>query len=407
MKKVPMKNSYDYNNQISDSFKGRRFIIISIILFLCFFFLVKYLRLNYFGKQSKLFEKYILNNKVEVKNRLVIAPLTLMSSNPDGTINDEEREYLKCRGTDIGIYILGATAVSQEGISFQNMPRAFSEKDLPSLEERAKIIKSQGALAINQIHHAGALAKKEYSGLDPVSPCGNQTKNIHELTDAEIRKIIDNFAYAAELSLKAGFDGIELHGANKFLLQQFYSAHTNHRNDEWGGSDEKRMNFILNIIDAICNIRDKHKKPEFIIGYRLSPEEPYEDGITMTETLKLVRAISSKPIQYIHVSQKNYFQEAKRGEGKGSERLKLIHNETKGKVALIGVGGLNNEKDLNSAINSEFSEFIAVGKASMLNKDFGVLLKEGKGNNLNLEFDKAHPEKYSLPSNLWKMFTSH
>ena len=261
MKKVPMKNSYDYNNQISDSFKGRRFIIISIILFLCFFFLAKYLRLNYFGKQSKLFEKYILNNKVEVKNRLVIAPLTLMSSNPDGTINDEEREYLKCRGTDIGIYILGATAVSQEGISFQNMPRAFSEKDLPSLEERAKIIKSQGALAINQIHHAGALAKKEYSGLDPVSPCGNQTENIHELTDAEIRKIIDNFAYAAELSLKAGFDGIELHGANKYLLQQFYSAHTNHRNDEWGGSDEKRMNFILKIIDAICDIRNKHSKP--------------------------------------------------------------------------------------------------------------------------------------------------
>ena len=160
------------------------------------------------------------------------------------------------------------------------------------------------------------------------------------------------------------------------------------------------MNFILKIIDAICDIRNKHNKPEFIIGYRLSPEEPYEDGITMTETLKLVRAISSKPIQYIHVSQKNYFQEAKRGEGKGSERLKLIHNETKGKVALIGVGGLNNEKDLNSAINSEFSEFIAVGKASMLNKDFGVLLKEGKGNNLNLEFDKAHPEKYSLPSNV-------
>ena len=68
--------------------------------------------------ESKLFEKIVLNNKVEVPGRLVVAPLTLFSSNPDGTINDEEREYLKRRGTGIGLYILGATAVSQEGIAF-------------------------------------------------------------------------------------------------------------------------------------------------------------------------------------------------------------------------------------------------------------------------------------------------
>ena len=112
---------------------------------------------------SRLFEKYTLNNKVEVPGRLVVAPLTLFSSNPDGTINDEEREYLKIRGTGIGLYILGATAVTQNDIAFISQPRALSEKDLPSLEERAKIIKSQGALAINQIHHGGALAIKEYS----------------------------------------------------------------------------------------------------------------------------------------------------------------------------------------------------------------------------------------------------
>ena len=67
---------------------------------------------------SKLFEKVVLNNNVEVPNRLAVAPLTLFSSNPDGTINDEEREYLKVRATGMGMYILGATAVSQEGIAF-------------------------------------------------------------------------------------------------------------------------------------------------------------------------------------------------------------------------------------------------------------------------------------------------
>ena len=123
----------------------------------------------------------------------------------------------------------------------------------------------------------------------------------------------------------------------------------------------------------------------------------------MTETLKLVKALVKRTIQYLHISQKNYFTKARRGEGTGIERLKLIHNETKGKMALIGIGGLKSENDLNSAINSEFSEFIAVGIASMLNKDFGILLKEGKGYKLNMEIDPEHPEKYSLPSNLWKM----
>ena len=101
---------------------------------------------------EKLFEKITLNNKETVPNRLAIAPLTLFGSNPDGTINKEESEYLKERATNIGLYIVGATAVSQEGIAFVCQPRALSDKDIPSLSERAKIIKSQGALVINQIH---------------------------------------------------------------------------------------------------------------------------------------------------------------------------------------------------------------------------------------------------------------
>ena len=363
--------------------------------------------------RSHLFEKVILNNKAEVPNHLAIAPLTLFSSNPDGTINDEEREYLKLRATNIGLYIIGAQVVSKEGITAINFPGTYCDKDIPSIEERAKIIKSQGALAINQIHHGGALALKQYSGMDPVVPSkniaeedakksGNNT-SMHELNDAEIKELIEKFAHATELSIKAGYDGVEIHGANNFLIQQFYSPHTNKRTDEWGGSDEKRMNFALKIVDAVCKVREKMNCPKFIIGYRLSPEEPFDDGITMTETLALVRALVKKPIQYIHISEKNYFQEARRGEGAGTNRLKLIHDETKGKVALIGLGGLYTDKDFNKALNSGYSEFIGTSRASMLNKDLGILLKEGKGEQIGLEFDIYHPEKYGIPKILWYM----
>ena len=365
---------------------------------------------------EKLFEKYTLNNKVIVPNRLAVAPLTLFGSNPDGTINKEESEYLKQRATNMGLYILGATAVSQDGIAFSCQPRALSDKDIPSLSERAKIIKSQGALAINQIHHGGALALKEYSGLDPLAPSeeiankelekrGMKSKDnkIKELSDKDIKRIINDFAKATELSIKSGYDGVEIHGANNYLIQQFYSPYTNTRNDEWGGSDEKRMNFPLKVIDAVCKVKDDLKKPDFIIGYRLSPEEPYEGGLTMTETLKLVRTIVKKPLQYIHISQKNFFQNARNGEGAGQERLKLIHNETKGKVALIGIGGLYSEKDFEKAVNTGFCEFIGGGKTFLLNKDLGVLLKEGKSDKIQLEFDADHPEYYSIPKILWNM----
>lgn len=135
---------------------------------------------------SSFFDKVVLNNGVEIRNRLVIAPITLFSSNPDGTLNDAEREYLKIRGKEIGLYILGATSVNQEGISFENQPRAISEKDLPSLTERAKIIKDQGAKAILQLHHGGIDSDKDYSGVDPVI--------IDKLTNQEINKIIKDFA---------------------------------------------------------------------------------------------------------------------------------------------------------------------------------------------------------------------
>jgi 2,4-dienoyl-CoA reductase-like NADH-dependent reductase (Old Yellow Enzyme family) len=368
---------------------------------------------------SKYFEKYTLNNNVEVPGRLVIPPLTLFSSNPDGTLSEGERKYLELRATGVGLYVLGACAVSQEGIAFSCQPRAFSEKDIEPNAERAKIIKSQGALAINQIHHGGALAKKEYSGLAPVAPSADivneklekegkltEETKIKELTDEEIKKIIEDFAYATEISLKAGYDGIEIHGANNYLIQQFYSPYTNKRTDDWGGSVEKRMNFPLKIVDACCKVREKFNKPEFIIGYRLSPEEPFEPGLTMTETKQLIKALVEKPIQYIHISLKKFFQTTRRGEGTGIERLKVIHELTKGKVALIGVGGLKTQQDFTDAINSGLTEFVAAGVASMMNRDLGILLKENKGDKLELALDPEHPEKYAYAKPLWDLCLS-
>ena len=365
---------------------------------------------------SKFFKKYTLNNKVEVPSLLAVAPMTLFGSNPDGTFGEEEKNFYKQRATGIGLYILGATCVSLEGLAFDNQPRAFNDNDIPSNKERVKIIKEQGALAINQIHHGGCLGLKRLSGvpvmavsaevfnkqLEKKGELKDDTKAI-ELTDKDIKRIIEDFARATEISIKAGYDGIEIHGANNYLLQQFYSGYYNKRTDEWGGNLQKRMKFPLEVVDACIKIREKYNKPEFIIGYRLSPEEPFDDGITMTETLALVKELMKRPLQFIHVSQSKFFQEARRGEGAGTPRLKLIHDELKGKMALIGVGGLLSYDDLSKALDSGYADFIGVGKALMLNKDLGILLKEGKKDKINLEIDPEHPEQFQMPKMLWGM----
>ena len=365
---------------------------------------------------SKFFKKYTLNNKVEAPSLLAVAPMTLFGSNPDGTFGEEEKNFYKQRATGIGLYILGATCVSLEGLAFDNQPRAFNDNDIPSNKERVKIIKEQGALAINQIHHGGCLGLKRLSGvpvmavsaevfnkeLEKKGELKDDTKAI-ELTDKDIKRIIEDFARATEISIKAGYDGIEIHGANNYLLQQFYSGYYNKRTDEWGGNLQKRMKFPLEVVDACIKIREKYNKPEFIIGYRLSPEEPFDDGITMTETLALVKELMKRPLQFIHVSQSKFFQEARRGEGAGTPRLKLIHDELKGKMALIGVGGLFSYDDLSKALDSGYADFIGVARALMLNKDLGILLKEGKKDKINLEIDSEHPEQFQMPKMLWGM----
>ncbi len=120
----------------------------------------------------------------------------------------------------------------------------ISEKDIPSLSERVKIIKSLGSLAILQIHHGGTLCVKQYK-FNPLVPSEeitnkelkdkgilNDNNRIKELNDNEIKDLIDKYNYAAELSLKAGFDGVEIHVANNYIIQQFYSPSTNRRKDD-------------------------------------------------------------------------------------------------------------------------------------------------------------------------------
>lgn len=334
-------------------------------------------------KTSALFEPFQLNNGVTAPGRLAVAPITLYCQNPDGSVSEAERQFLRGRAKGFGIYVLGATLVADNGQGFPGQPRAIRRSDLPALRERAELVKKEGALAIAQIHHAGILGRAEFlPGHRIVGPSDNEEKGAEALSGSEVEELVEAFARAARLCLEAGYDGVEIHGANQYLIQQFYSAKTNRRTDEWGGSREKRMRFPLAVTDAVLKVREEAGRPDFVVGYRLSPEEPDENGLTMEDTTALVEQLASRPLQYIHVSQKDFFRKARRGADPALSRLEIIRGVIRGRTALMGVGNLMTAEDFARALATGWVDFTATARALMLNPELAELIRSGRGSEI-------------------------
>jgi len=357
-------------------------------------------------KYAPLFQTYTLNNGVTIKNRLVVAPMTHFGSQADGLISDQERTFLNNRAGDMGLFITAATLVQKDGKAFHGQPEATGEHCLDSLKETAQILQQQGAKAILQIHHGGSKAMAELNRRDKISASASEEEGAREASAAEVEELIASFAQAADLAIRAGFDGVEIHGANGYLIQQFYSAQSNRRNDQWGGSLENRMRFPLAVIDAVVAVREKHQRDDFIIGYRFSPEEPGDDGLTMTETGALIDALVQKPLQYLHVSLWEFDKKIRRGGDTTQTRMQFIHERINGKLPLIGVGNLFTADDILAAFETGWAEFIALGKTVMINPHIATQIREGREAEIETQLDPARADHYGFPDILWEFSAS-
>ena len=359
------------------------------------------------SKYATLFQTYTLNNGVTIKNRLVVAPMTHFGSQADGLISDQERTFLSNRAGDMGMFITAATLVQKDGKAFHGQPEATGEHCLDSLKETAQILQQQGAKAILQIHHGGSKAMDDLlDGLDKISASASEAEHAREATAKEVEALIASYAQAADLALRAGFDGVEIHGANGYLIQQFYSAQSNRRNDQWGGSLENRMRFPLAVIDAVIAVREKHQRDDFIIGYRFSPEEPGDDGLTMTETGALIDALVQKPLQYLHVSLWEFDKKIRRGGDTAQTRMQFIHERINGKLPLIGVGNLFTADQILAAYETGWAEFIALGKTVMINPHIATQIREGREDEIETQLDPTRADHYGLPDTLWGFASS-
>ena len=341
---------------------------------------------------SPLFQPYTLNNGIVIKNRLVVAPMTHYGSHADGSISDEERAFLHGRAADFGLFITAATLVSPEDKTFHGQPYAFDEAHLPSLRETAQIIQAQGAKAVLQIHHGGLKAMTA----DKVAPSAQD--DARELTAQEVDALVARYAYAAKLAIAAGFDGMEIHGANGYLIQQFVSQQSNRRTDRWS----EPTAFPLAVIAAVQAEKQAAQRDDFIVGYRFSPEEAGDNGLTMADTFALIDALVQQPLQYLHVSLWDFYKHARRGADTSKTRMELIHQRIGGKLPLIGVGCLLSGEQVLAAYATGWAEFVAVGKAVMMNPNFATLLQQGNAAQIETALDPSRADHYRLPDYLWQ-----
>lgn len=345
-------------------------------------------------KYEPLFKSYTLNNGVTIKNRLVVAPLTIYDSGPNGELTPAARRFWHDRFKGFGMWIVPFTNVHPSGIGFES-PNAFREEDLATLKEYARIGHEQGAKTVIQLSHSGIRADKNMTqGWDVLGPSDYPYAGARAMTDAEVREMIHSFAYATELAIRAGLDGVEIHGANGWLIQQFVSATYNHRTDHWGGSFAKRLNFPIEIIDAVDAVRQKMNRPDFIVGYRFSPEEPGKYGLTMKETLALVDHLLTKPLQYIHISLWNFYKKIRRGGDTKMTRMEAFHKKINGRLPFIGVGDLFAEENGLKAFNTGWADFLAVGGSVELNPHLVQMIKEGRTDEIQSVFDWEKMDEY-------------
>jgi 2,4-dienoyl-CoA reductase-like NADH-dependent reductase (Old Yellow Enzyme family) len=356
-------------------------------------------------KFMPLFETLQLKSGIQLSNRIVLAPMTNFSSHQDGIVSDEEVAYYARRAKGVGMAITACTYVTPNGKGFHGEFAGDRDEMVPSLARVASALKEQGTKAVLQIFHGGRMCPPELVpngetvSASAVAPEGGKTTP-RALEDEEIQEIITAFGETTRRAIEAGYDGVEIHGANGYLIQQFFSPHSNRRDDRWGGSLEKRLSFPIAIVDEVKKVVADFAKESFIIGYRFSPEEPETPGITMAETLVLVDALADKGLDYLHVSLQDFWSEPRRGVEPTKTRIEYILEKINNRVPLIGVGSIHTPDEAVKALETGV-DLIALGRELIMEPDWVEKVQKGKEDEIATTLSKRDQEKLVIPDPLW------
>lgn len=251
--------------------------------------------------------------KTELKNRVIMAPMTRSRADDDGVQPDFAATYYAQRAT-AGLIITEAVNVSPMAKGYVRTPGIYTNAQIDSWRKVTDAVHAKGGKIFMQIFHTGRIALPDFlpGNVRPEAPSAVKVAGENytdagmkefveprELTSDEIRQIVKDFGTAAKNAVAAGFDGVELHGANGYLVQQFLSDNTNLRTDEWGGSHENRARFLFETLNAMINEIGADR-----VAVRLSPGGQFNDmHETDSEELYkfIVPQIAKLGLAYLHI----------------------------------------------------------------------------------------------------------
>ena len=316
-----------------------------------------------------LFQPLTFNCGTILKNRFMLAPLTNTQSHTDGKLSDDEYRWLIMRAQGgFGLTMTCAAHVQAIGQGFPGQLGIFSDDHLEGLSKLASGIKSENSLAVVQLHHAGMRSPADLIGQAPVCPSDHTDTNSVGLSSEGVKELIEDFICGAERAEKAGFDGVEIHGAHGYILAQFLSGTINQRQDEFGGSIKNRMRPITEIIDGIRT----RCRPDFLLGLRLSPERFDVHLPDIVEVAKNV--LSAGKIDFLDMSLWDSFKEPEDQAFRGRTLLSYFTELKRGNVALGIAGKLRNPEEVNQAMAADI-DFVMLGRAAILHHDFPRQMK--------------------------------
>lgn len=321
--------------------------------------------------------------KLLVKNRIVMAPMLVSYANPDGEVSDTLVEYYEARARGgAGLIIVEAACVdAPTGRESFRQLNIDGLRYLAGLDRLARSIKAYGTRVFLQLFHAGRQTSQLFTGVQPVAPspiaCPMIKEIPHELSIDEVKAIEDKFVASAQYAYRAGFDGVELHAAHGYLVNQFLSPHSNQRKDEYGGTLENRMRFLLNIVARI-----KTSCPALIISVRLNIDDFVAGGLAPSESVEICQHLELTGADVINCSSGTYESGLKSIEPvsyKEGWRVYLAGEVKKWvKIPVIGGGMLNNPDFANQLVAAQETDFVFFGRTLLADSEWPNKVREGR-----------------------------
>jgi 2,4-dienoyl-CoA reductase-like NADH-dependent reductase (Old Yellow Enzyme family)/thioredoxin reductase len=321
--------------------------------------------------------------KLHLRNRMVMPPMGNRYATFGGKVTDRLiRYYVEMARGGVGLIIVQFASVTLTGRSSYYPLGIWDDDQIPGLRQLTQAIHEVGTPVIIQLAHAGAMASSSIIGAQPVGPsalpCFNREVP-RELGVTEIYDVLEAFALAAERAMQAGFDGVELHMAHGYLLQQFLSPLSNRRGDEYGGDLNGRLRFPLELLERVRAVVGADTP----IFCRLCVDEAVPGGITCKEGVKIAQALEQASADVIDVTGGNsetfHVSVPSQADRPGGQLLPLAAAVKQAvRVPVVAVGKLHNPLAMERALAEGKADLIAVGRGLIADPDLPRKALEGR-----------------------------